>query len=264
MTAWSAPELAAAIHRQAPDAATRFETLLLLDEVSSTNDEAWRLHETLPEGGDGAVVLAQGQRGGRGRLGRTWSSPPGNLYLSLLRRIVEPLERASIFSLLTGIALAEALREVAGIEPALKWPNDLLVGDRKLAGILLEGREGFQVVGLGVNVNTRLDELSPEVADIATTLLEETGREHSRIELAGAFLARFADLEREFLREPVLPLDRYLRYFPFVGRPVRVTVRGAVLESTISGVASDGALLLAGPEGDLRITTGEVTHVRPQ
>jgi BirA family biotin operon repressor/biotin-[acetyl-CoA-carboxylase] ligase len=242
----------------------RFLALYHHQSVTSTNDEAWRLLDVLGAKADGAVVVAASQTGGRGRLGRTWSSPQGNLYCSLLRRIVEPMERTSIVSLLAGIALVEAVDEVTGIGADLKWPNDLLVTGLKLAGILLEGRDGFQVVGVGVNVNVPVPQLAPEVRGTATSLVE-LRQETTMLEpLLMAFLARFAQLEEAFVAAPLLPVDRYLRYFPYVGTRVKVTVGPREIVAPIAGIASDGALLLHDAAGAVvRITTGEVTHVRP-
>ncbi len=255
--------LLAQLRRLSPKTANRFSNVVLLDEVESTNDEAWKQLELKGAAADGTVVIARSQIGGRGRLGRSWSSPAGNLHLSLLRRVVEPLERASIVSLISGLAMVEAISAVAGVEAALKWPNDLLVGDQKLAGILLEGRDGYQVVGVGVNVNVSSKDLDPEVQAIATTLLEQRGRSTDLQELVLDFLVRFAELEADFIQSPSLPLDRYVRYFPFVGERVRVEIQGEELVAPIVGVATDGALLLQGDDGEeIRITTGEVTHVR--
>ncbi len=232
--------------------------------VTSTNDEAWRLLEQLGDGAEGAVVVADFQTGGRGRLGRTWNSPEGNLYCSVLRRIVEPLERTSIVSLLAGIALVEALDEVTGIAADLKWPNDLLVDGLKLAGILLEGRDGFQVVGIGVNVNVPAAQLAPEVRKTAISLVELRQETTVLADLLTAFLARFSQLEAAFVAAESLPVERYLRYFPFVGSRVKVTVGHRELVAPIAGVAPDGALLLHDAAGaTVRVTTGEVTHVRP-
>lgn len=246
-----------------PQAASRFSRFVLLDDAASTNDEAWeQLMQHGPDA-DGTVVVANRQSSGRGRLGRTWSSPAGNLHLSVLRRIVEPLDKCSIVSLLSGIAMVEAIADMTGIEASLKWPNDLLLGDRKLAGILLEGRDGFQVVGIGVNVNVMPDDLAPEIRPIATTLLVQCGSPTNIESLLAAFLVRFVALETTFVESPALPLERYLRYFPFVGERVAVQWCGQELVAPIVGVAEDGALLLQGEDGEtVRITTGEVTHVR--
>lgn len=247
----------------APEAAGRFPRVLVLERVPSTNDVAFEQLATLGEVADGTVVIAGQQSGGRGRMGRSWSSPTGNLHLSLLRRIVEPLDRCSMVSLLAGIALAEAVVEVTGIEAALKWPNDLLLDGLKLAGILLEGRDGFQVVGIGVNVNVHCRALAPEVHATATTLLDRLGHGTDLTELAATFLARFALLEAAFVVAPTLPRERYLRYFPYIGHRVQVQQQGHDVVAPIAGIAADGALLLAMDSGDtMRVTTGEIIHVR--
>jgi len=253
----------AALGRLSPTGAARVADLVWLDEIDSTNGEAWRRHEAGQ--GDGTLVVAERQTGGRGRLGRRWSSPPGNLHLSLLRRMVEPLAQASVMSLLAGVAACQAVTAVTGLRPHLKWPNDLLVGERKLAGILVEAREGWQVVGIGLNANARIDHLAPEVADIATTLCRETGRTWDLHELAAHFLAGFLRLEEEFLRTRVLPVDLYMQYFPYVGACVVVHLAGGELAATIRGVGDDGALLIESEEGIAkRVTSGEVIHVRPR
>ncbi len=246
-----------------PEAASRFTSLVFLDRVVSTNDVAFSHLEQRGSEADGTVVVAREQSGGRGRMGRSWSSPSGNLHLSVLRRIVEPPDKCAMVSLLSGIAMAEAVIAVTGVKVTLKWPNDLLVGDLKLAGILLEGRDGFQVVGIGVNVNVHCRDLAPEVHATATTLLDQRGRHTDHEELLAVFLERFAGLEAAFVEAPTLPRERYLRYFPFVGQPVRVQRHGQEVVAPVAGIGADGALLLAGDGGEtMRITTGEVTHVR--
>jgi len=256
-----AQELSLCLERNDLRAARRFSTLLKLTATESTNTALWNL---LDSGyGDGTVIVADRQSGGRGRLGRSWASPAGNLYLSLLRRIREPLERAGIFSLLCGVAMCQAVEECCGLKPDLKWPNDLLVGGRKLAGILLEGRPPFQVVGVGLNVNIRPDQLPRELWESATSLLVETGRAQDREAIAALFLARLHTLEEAFVENPVVPQELFLAYFPFVGTLVTAHYRGRALTAHVRGVREDGALLLEGESGEIiGISAGEVTHVR--
>jgi BirA family transcriptional regulator, biotin operon repressor / biotin---[acetyl-CoA-carboxylase] ligase len=239
----------------------RFPRFVIRAQASSTNDVAWQL--LAEDSPDGSVVIAGRQTGGRGRLGREWSSPPGNLYLSVLRKLVEPLESAGIMSLITGLAVAEALEDYVGMRCSLKWPNDLLVQGRKLGGILLEGRQGWQVIGLGINVNTILTDLAPEVHKTATTLRVERQQQTALEPLVALILLRLAELEGIFLKELRLPVERYLRYFPFRGQLVQVQRSGGDLIAPIAGIAEDGALQLDVDGQIVRITAGEVTHVRP-
>lgn len=239
----------------------RFPHVAVVEAVTSSNGVLW---DMLKAGyGDGTVVIAQSQTGGRGRLGRTWESPPGNLYMSVLRRMAETPEKAAIVSLLAGIAVAQSVASVAGVSPALKWPNDVLVGSRKLAGILLEARDDWQVVGIGLNVNCTLDSLGPELSSVATTLLAETGRTHDLASLSGGVLNVFAELEAQFAQDKQLPVEKFTNYFPFLGTRVQVQLDGRTLEGSIESVEPDGTLVLI-DDLNLRhkVSSGEVKHVR--
>lgn len=138
---------------------------------------------------EGSVAAADAQTAGRGRLGRVWEAPPGKAVLcsiALVPRV--PASHLPELSLVAGRACAAALSEVAGVQAEVKWPNDVLVGGRKVAGILAEARDGRVVLGIGVNVLQREDEL-PERAEFpATSLLLETGRAVPRAPLLAAIL----------------------------------------------------------------------------
>ena len=174
-----------------------FETL------DSTNDLAKELAaQGAPEG---AVVVAETQTGGRGRLGREWNSPPGvGLYVSLvLRPMLPPMELPQI-TLTTAVAVVRAVRRVAGVAPGIKWPNDLLFNGKKLGGILTEmetesDRIRHVVVGLGLNVNN--PGFPPELAATATSLTLAAGGTFSRVHLLQAWLEEFEALYDRFLNQ---------------------------------------------------------------
>ena len=149
-----------------------------------------------PHDPEGAVAVADEQTEGRGRLGREWLAPAGTSLLVsvLLRPDVEP-PRLPELSLVAGRACAEALAEIAGVETDVKFPNDVLVRGRKVAGLLAEASEGRVVLGIGVNVSQGAGELPAEPRTPATSLLLETGREVDRAELLVALLDR---LERRY------------------------------------------------------------------
>jgi BirA family biotin operon repressor/biotin-[acetyl-CoA-carboxylase] ligase len=151
----------------------------------------------LPPGApEGALVAADEQTAGRGRLGRRWLAPAGtSLLCSLQLRPAMPSERLPELTVVAARACAEAIAALTGLEPELKFPNDLLVGGRKVAGILAEAREQRVVLGIGVNVNVPAEELPQEVDRPATSLLVETGRELDRAELLAELLER---LERRY------------------------------------------------------------------
>ena len=149
-----------------------------------------------PDAPEGALVAADEQTAGRGRLGRRWLAPPGTSLLCSLQ--LRPTVASERLPELTGVAsraCADAIAGLTGLEPELKFPNDVLVGGRKVAGILAEAREERVVLGIGVNVNVAADELPQEVDRAATSLLVETGRELDRAELLAELLKQ---LERRY------------------------------------------------------------------
>ncbi len=151
------------------------------------------LPEDAPEG---AVAATDEQTAGRGRLGRTWLAPPGSSVLaSVALRPDVPTARLAELSVVAGRACAAAIAELTGLEPTVKWPNDVLVAGRKVAGILAEAREGRVVLGVGINVTQREEELPERAEHPATSLLLETGTVLSRAELLAAVLDH---LEREY------------------------------------------------------------------
>jgi BirA family biotin operon repressor/biotin-[acetyl-CoA-carboxylase] ligase len=239
--------------------------------TGSTNSDA----AELGRGGapEGAVVVADAQTAGRGRLGRSWVSEPGlNLYLSvLLRPEILPFEAPQL-SLVAGVAVAAAL-ESLGARPRIKWPNDVLLDGRKVCGILTEieaeaDRVSFVVVGLGVNLNSRLHDFPEELHDKATSLRIESGETVERAPVAARVLGeleRFYDLFRGGGFGAVAP--EWERRTALVGRELTVSGAGEVVSGTYAGVDTDGALLLdapgssGGPGGVRRVLAGDVTVV---
>ncbi len=150
----------------------------LLPEVASTNTLAMELAANgTPEG---TVVIAETQTLGKGRLGRTWISPKGNLYLSVVLRPNIPMHKAPLITLMGAVAVASAIRKTCELEAGIKWPNDILISGRKVSGLLTEmsaeqDRIRYIVLGIGVDVNMELIALPPDVRSLATTLAKEAG-----------------------------------------------------------------------------------------
>ena len=137
-----------------------------------------------PEHGEGAVAVAEEQTEGRGRLGRTWVSPSGvSILCSMLLEPAVETPRLPELTLVAAEACAEAIGRVTGLEPRIKLPNDVLLGERKVAGILAEARDGRVVLGIGINVNVEPTELPQDTAKPATSLLAELGGPVDRVEL---------------------------------------------------------------------------------
>jgi BirA family biotin operon repressor/biotin-[acetyl-CoA-carboxylase] ligase len=238
----------------------------VVEEIGSTNAAlAARAAADEPEG---LVLVAEHQQAGRGRLDRSWTSPPrAGLTVSVLLRPDVPAARRAWLSLLTGVALAEAVSEVAGVRASLKWPNDLLAPDgSKLAGILAESAGTAVVVGVGLNVSTRRDELPDTGTSLA--LVAEAPVDRSAVLLG--FLRAF---ERRYLRwtevlgDPVssgLAQD-YLAWCSTVGATVTVTMPdGSALDGVAEAVDWDGRLVVRTSAGVLELASGDVRHVRPR
>ncbi len=241
-----------------------WRSLEVVPVIGSTN--AALLAAAAEEAPEGTVLVAEHQVTGRGRLDRAWTSPPGaGITVSFLLRPDVPAARRGWLPLLTGVALAEAVGEVPGVRASLKWPNDLLAADgAKLAGILAEVGGGAVVVGVGLNVSTRADEL-PETG---TSLALAAGRPVDRAAVLLQFLRGF---ERRYLAwarslgDPVssgLARD-YLAWCSTVGTTVSVALPdGSTLEGVAEAVDWDGRLVVATPQGPVELASGDVRHVR--
>jgi BirA family biotin operon repressor/biotin-[acetyl-CoA-carboxylase] ligase len=240
-------------------------------EVDSTNRVAEQL--ALRGAPEGLLVLADSQSAGRGRMGRSFYSPGGcNLYLSLLLRPRMDPRHLPQHVFVAALALAEtvAAHLPSSVPIEIKWPNDLLLGERKTSGINLvaqleRGRVGSLVLGIGVNVNIREEEFPAELRPIATSLRAARGEPVDRVALCEALLSRLeAELER-FRREGFEGvLEGWTKYFRMQGERVRVGGPGISreIEGVVEGLDSDGALLVRSDRALERILAGDATLVR--
>jgi BirA family biotin operon repressor/biotin-[acetyl-CoA-carboxylase] ligase len=234
-----------------------FGALHYFREVESTNDVAATLSE-------GAVVLAEAQTAGRGRRGHSWFSPPGSgLYVSVVlapgRAHNDPARATLLLTLAAGVAVAEGLEEATGLRADLKWPNDLYVARRKLAGILAEA-SGERVI-LGYGINTSPAAYPAELRDRATSIESELGRSIDRhrlfIETLAALSRRYDDLLHG--RFDAI-LDAWRRRAPgVIGARVTRTVGAAIENGVTAGVDDRGALLVRVGDRIERIVSGEIT-----
>ena len=230
-------------------------------DLDSTNRQAADLARAgAPEG---VVVVADHQTAGRGRLGRTWEAPPGSsLLMTVLLRPALDAARLHLVTMAVALAAADACVEVAGFAPGLKWPNDLVVGDRKLAGILAEA--GFEasvpqwvVVGIGLNVNWP-EALRAELSGIAVAANHVAGRNVDRELLLAQLLERLAG---HYSSLDSVAAD-YRRRCATIGREVRVELPGEMLRGRAIDV-DDAGRLLVDTGADVRVlTVGDVVHVR--
>ena len=250
-----------AVRRAGSDVPPRF-----LPETASTNAVALALAE---EGAPEWTVVAAGhQTAGRGRLGRSWASAPGrSLLFSVVLRPPLPPDRASLVSLLAATAMVDAIPGPSDEPVRAKWPNDLLVGERKVGGILPEarveaGRLVHLVLGIGVNVSMTEEDFPEDILVTATSLALE-GVEVAPEDLLASFLTTFRAAYRPV--DPDFHLHVLARYQPVcstIGRRVRArTVRGGDIEGVAAEVADDGSLVIEGERGREAVAFGEVVHL---
>ena len=224
--------------------------------TGSTQDEARRLAEAgEPEG---TLVVAEEQRAPRGRLGRSYFTPQGGLWFSLLLRPRRPPEEMILLSLLTAVGVHQAIEEVTGLRPTVRWPNDLLIDGRKTVGILVElaGDQDllrYAVVGVGVNVNLAEADFPPELRPIATSLRQALGKEVSRVPLLQRILERLETLYHRYLSAGPRPILEAWRALPtLLGRRIVVEELGETWEGTAVDLDDHGALLVRTDQGALR------------
>ena len=226
------------------------------ETIDSTNARA---RDLAVDGRANVVVLADAQTGGRGRLDRAWSSPSGGVWLSILSRPQVPPAQAPAYTLAAAVATTRAVRE-AGVDASIKWPNDVLVGDRKLAGILTEmegeaDRVSWLVVGIGINANVDAADLPTDRP--VTTVREEVG-DVDRRELTQSLLAAFHELTVDL--QQVLPAWRKLS--STLGQRVRVETPGEEIVGDAVDVRFPGSLVVETAEGTREVTAGDCEHLR--
>ncbi len=236
-----------------------------LEEIDSTNTYAMRLAGLGAE--EGEVVIAESQSGGRGRLrGRSWQSPAGvNLYCSvILRPSIDPAVAASM-TLMAGVAVADVLSEYCPGRVHLKWPNDVLIGEKKICGILTEmktkeGRIEYVIVGIGINLNIEKKNFGEEFRARSTSLREELSHVVPRSEIAAKVFKALDLWYHAFLVDGFAPVRaKWLDYTGLLGKRVEVQGTGAVERGVVLGIDEEGALVLEDDRSEmLKIISGDV------
>jgi len=235
------------------------------ETVCSTNELAKELAQ---EGAaEGTVVIAEEQTGGKGRMGRSWYSPSGQgLWFSVILRPQISTAGVSKITLVSAVAVAKSIREVTGLQAGIKWPNDILIDNRKVSGILTEmnaeiDRVNYLILGIGVNVNTRPELMPPELAGTATSLAEQKGARISRIELLASILNNLDAAYREFIKGNFAPiLSLWKEMSVTLNRWVRISSINDTDEGIAFDVDDEGALLLMKKDGSMkRILSGDVS-----
>ena len=248
-------EIAAALAGAAARVRPIGHRVLWYDEVPSTNDVAATLAASGSE--EGTLVLADMQTSGRGRIGRSWASPPGaGIYASLVLR--PPAQVGSVLTIASGVAIAEGIAGASGLEAELKWPNDVHCRRRKLAGILAERGPDHVVLGFGINV---LRAVYPaDVRDRATSIEVELDRPVDRAlvltECLASLISRYRDLIEGRTLDVIAQWQR--RGASMRGRRVEWDAGGATHQGTAETIDDEGALMVRSESGLIRVISGEV------
>ncbi len=238
------------------------------DEVDSTNNVAKKLAEEGAE--EGTLVIAETQTRGRGRRGKTWISPNGGVWMSIILRPNRPPADAPQLTLMTGVAVAQTLQKECGLDVGIKWPNDILIGNKKVCGILTEANAKFNtldhvVVGIGIDANVDTELFPSEVREGATSLKNELNKEIRGVILVQEFLKNFEEIYDEFTAGnfPEI-LSEWRRLSKTIGSYVEVRKQlGKIVRGEAIGINKNGALILELDDGTLRkVISGECLHIQ--
>ncbi len=241
--------------------------IVCLQSVDSTNTIAKEL--ALDHAPEGTLVVAETQTAGRGRKGRSWLSPEADgIYASLiLRPAIEPAD-AFKFTLIAGVATAEAILAETNIPVCIKWPNDILTDGKKIAGILAEismetDMVDYIILGLGMNINTPPESFAPELKEIASSLLIAAGQPFSRLRLIRSFLLQMETYYNMFTEQGFSSiLERWKALSNTVGREISVDVIGKTHRGLVKDIDHDGRLILEDPSGKSHhLISGDVTFI---
>lgn len=236
------------------------------DTIDSTNNCARALAGCWAE--EGTLVFAERQTAGKGRLGRSWlANPYENLTFSLVLRPTLPPEALNLLPLYAAVALAEAIEHETGLSVECKWPNDLLIGGKKIAGILLEGslkEDGLDYVVLGIGVNVNQTSFPDDIAQRATSLKVQAGREIDRILLLREILktleTRYTAIMKKGFHN-LIPL--WLSRTTMLNKEISVTQDGIVISGIVKGLSPEGALILDAGGTEKTLFAGDVTILVP-
>jgi BirA family biotin operon repressor/biotin-[acetyl-CoA-carboxylase] ligase len=238
----------------------------LLTETASTNTLAMELASK--GAAEGTVIIAETQTGGKGRLGRKWISPKGNLYLSVVLRPGIPTHKAPLITLMGAVATASAIRMKCHLQAVIKWPNDILISGKKVSGLLTEmsaepDRIKHIALGIGVDVNMALDELPPDIRSHTTTLAVEADHKIDRISLLQQILRDLEHWYQIFLKNDAAVLKEWESLNMTIGNRVAVSGLGETFEGIAQGIDNEGRLIVRMDDGAVRtVAAGDVTILK--
>jgi BirA family biotin operon repressor/biotin-[acetyl-CoA-carboxylase] ligase len=237
-------------------------------EIGSTNDEAFRLGmEGAPEG---TVIVANSQSAGKGRLQRSWFSPPrSNIYTSVILRPEFNPANAPRITIMAGLAAAQTIEIYCPRKTRIKWPNDVLLGGKKVCGILSqmqasEDKIGFVILGIGINVNIAAEEFPPEIRNIATSIAAQTGAFHSRHDLLITLYKNMSKWYKSLtLNGFEMIREEWLKMASLIGCEIQVKFQNETVKGKALGIDEQGALIISDSKGKtVKILAGDASILK--
>lgn len=226
------------------------------ETVSSTQKIAHKL--SYDNADEGTIIVADEQLSGRGRLDRTWHSPKySGVWMSIILRPKIPLGQAPGLTLLTAVAVAQAIEEITDLEPEIKWPNDILINGKKAVGILTElqaeaDRINAIIIGIGINVNQVTDDFPVELKEKATSLRIETDSKLNRAELIQAVLMKLEKLYEQFLTNGFYPIKLlWEAYAISIGKRIIASTLRGTISGFAKGITDEGVLMIEDDQGTI-------------
>lgn len=221
------------------------------DEVESTNNEAKKIAHDEDEG---TVIISETQKSGKGRMGREWVSPRGGIYMSVILKPTAPASHAYHLTLVTGIAVANAIRNL-GIGARIKWSNDVLINNNKVCGILTEinaemEEVDYTIIGIGINANIDTGMFSNELKEGSTSIKSELGKPLERVSFVRNL---FYELEQEYIKFKSKPfteiINEWINLSDTIGKHVSIMTHSKMIEGKAIGITKNGALIVKKPDG---------------
>ena len=219
---------------------------------------------------DGTVVVAASQSAGRGQYGRAFNSPVGGLYFSLVVQPHLPPERIPLVTLATGLACRNVLHERFQVDVRIKWPNDLFLAGKKVAGILCEqlggaprhSKESNVIIGVGLNINSKIEQFDPDVQPIVTTLFEHTGQTEELAPLLDEFLKAIMSYVKRLSSERAIVLEEWQRWDMLRDQPVIYTNQNMIIDGVGQGITPDGLYRIRDHENQEHAIVGGQLRMR--
>lgn len=244
----------------------KIEKIIYLDEIDSTNNYAKMLAEENEN--EGTVVVAKKQKDGRGRHGRTWLSPEGGLYLSIILRPNLYSSGIQKITLLSAVAVAEVIEKVASIKCALKWPNDVWVNGKKICGILTEAKfendkPRYVIVGIGINVNFEVENLNNDFLYPVTSIIGETGAETPLQILTERILLQFGNYYEKSIKNGYDEiLQKWRGRSNTLGKKIKVITKEGEISGYCKDIDNDGMLLLQDNKNNIiKVMEGDIFFI---